>query len=61
MSYESEYLKRAKVTERAQERAEKLYLALCDIAEDTQHLNHNCGEAGCPVQRARDLVAEIEA
>lgn len=32
--------------------------ALCELLQDTQHINHNCGDGPdrCPVARARELI-----
>lgn len=41
-----------------QERAEMLRTALRNLLADTQHANHNCGDADCPVALARAALTE---
>ena len=43
--------------------AEELAEALRDLLEDTQHREHNCGDApeNCPVLKARALLAKLNA
>lgn len=34
--------------------------ALKGLLNDSQHSSHNCGEAGCPVDNAREALAQAE-
>lgn len=45
----------------AMQAAEPYLRALIDLLEDTQHKDHNCGDApeNCPVLRARLLINPI--
>lgn len=45
---------------RARKSAEKLYWALKELLDDTQHKDHRCGDKTCPVDVGRTLIAEIE-
>lgn len=45
---------------RAKRHALRLYHALAELLEDTQHSEHHCGGDGCPVEEARALLAEID-
>lgn len=46
--------------ERAKKHAERMFFALRELLEDTQHKDHDCGEAGCPVDEARKVVRLVE-
>ncbi len=37
---------------------ERLRDALKDLLEDTQHVDHNCGDEDCPVANARAALGE---
>jgi hypothetical protein len=40
----------------------RLYQALRDLAQDSQHVDHHCGDTpeNCPVLAARQLLLELE-
>ena len=47
------------IAARAKKHSMALYRALRDLLEDSQHSDHNCGDEGCCVARARIVLAEI--
>lgn len=40
-------------------RVAELKNALLDLLDDTEHANHDCGDAKCPVARARAILAKV--
>jgi len=36
---------------------DKLQTALSNLVHDTQHEEHECADANCPVRKARELIA----
>jgi hypothetical protein len=45
---------------RAKKHAERLFYALRELLEDTQHKGHNCGQGACPVAEARAVLRLVE-
>lgn len=49
------------VTANAKRHAVELYEALKDLVEDTQHVNHNCGDRDCPVRKALRVLNKVNS
>ena len=47
---------------RARKRSAELYVALKELLEDSQHVDHDCGDdpKGCCILRARKLIESLE-